>query len=471
LTVAQAVVEQHDLQGNVLAGYGNDFAHALFAFVRISDAAIGRSWLGDLAGRVTNAVPWDNKPADTLNIALTADGLRALDVPTAVLDSFPQEFREGMGTAERAGLLGDRGPSAPERWERGLRQGDFNALVTISAQQADVLDRRRDDLLVQIADSGGALELAHRETPSLMRNPEDGETIVREHFGFADGLAQPSIDAQGLERGSKAGPNARLGQGTPLKGDGWADLAPGEFVLGYAGEDGSLPEAPVDPLGRNGSFMVVRKLHQDVALFTRFLRRAAGGDRDRAELLAAKIVGRWKDGTPLVQSPERPPPGRPNDPERVAQINNFRYEGDLGGRRCPLGAHVRRANPRDAFGWEGMLAKRHRIIRRGMPYGQPPADPAVEDNQQRGLMFVCYQASIERQFEVIQAHWLNDGDAFGLGGEKDFLLSDEDPRGIMSLPGCTPRFLKPRPSFVTLRGGGYLFTPGLAALRALAAGI
>jgi Dyp-type peroxidase family len=468
--VAKLVIEQHDLQGNVLAGYGNDFAHALFAFVRIADPTAGRSWLGDLAGRVTNAVPWSTKPGDTLNVALTADGLRALAVPTAILDTFPLDFREGMGTPERAALLGDTGPSAPAEWEPGLRHGAFDALVTICTRQAEVLEQRRGELLARIGEGRGALKLVHEEHASLMRDPADG-AIVREHFGFADGLAQPSIDARGLESGTKAGPNLRPGQGTPMKGGRWQDVAAGEFVLGYADGDGVEPDAPVDPLGRNGSFMVVRKLHQDVARFTGFLAQAAGGDRQRAELLAAKIVGRWKDGTPLIQAPERPPRARREDPDRVARINDFRYADDLGGRRCPLGAHVRRANPRDAFGWEGVLTKRHRIIRRGMPYGQPPTEPAVDDGEERGLMFVCYQASIGRQFEVIQAHWLNDGDAFGLGGEKDFLLSGEDHEGTMTIPGCKPRFLRPRPSFVTLRGGGYLFTPGLAALRALAAGI
>jgi Dyp-type peroxidase family len=470
--MSKIVVEQRDLQGNVLAGYGNEFAHGLFAFVHIADGAAGRRWLGNLAGEVTNAVPWSAKPTDTLNVALTADGLAALDVPGALLDTFPQEFREGMGTAERAQLLGDTGDSAPERWQPGLRPAEFNALVTISAQRADALERRRGELLAQLKDAGGGLKVAHERPASLRRDPGHG-AIVREHFGFADGLAQPSIKADGVEAGKPAGPNRREGQGTPVKRGGWHPVAPGEFVLGYHDENGVLPAAPADPLGRNGSFMVVRKLEQDVALFNRFLRKAANGDPKLAELLAAKIVGRWKDGTPLVQSPERQPPpsNDEDDDERIERINDFRYGADPLGRLCPLGAHVRRANPRDAFSpWEGLLTKRHRIIRRGMPYG-PPADPAVPDKQERGLMFVCYQASIGRQFEVIQAHWLNDGDPFGLGGEKDFLLSDDDREGIMTIPGCTPRFLKPRPSFVTLRGGGYLFTPGLAALRAMAAGL
>jgi Dyp-type peroxidase family len=399
-----------------------------------------------------------------------------------VLDTFPEEFRQGMGTADRARRLGDTGSSAPEHWERGLRRGDFNALVTIAAQQSDVLEQRREALTAQLSGIGSGLALVYEQPAALITDSQHG-LIAREHFGFADGLAQPSIDAKGLEPRSKAGPHRRDGQGTPvkpfpftripLKRNRWQPVAPGEFVLGYRDENGVLPAAPADPLGRNGSFMVLRKLEQHVASFTRYLRQAANGDPELEELLAAKIVGRWKDGTPVMQSPKRPPRIRKEDEQhRIDRINNFRYASDPIGRTCPLGAHIRRANPRDAFSpWEGLLTKRHRIIRRGMPYGPAAAEPAVEDHEERGLMFVCYQASIARQFEVIQEHWCNDGDPFGLGDEKDFLLSDEDPDGTMSLPGCEPRFLKPRPSFVTLRGGGYLFAPGLAALRALAAGI
>ena len=131
---------------------------------------------------------------------------------------------------------------------------------------------------------------------------------------------------------------------------------------------------------------------------------------------------------------------------------------------------MRRANPRDGLGFGGKLTARHRMIRRGMPYGPPPVDPAVEDGLERGLMFVSYQASIARQFEVVQGRWLADGDAFGLGEDRDFLLGGEDPNGKMIIQGARPRFLAPRRSFVTNRGGGYFFAPGIAALRVVAAG-
>ena len=132
---------------------------------------------------------------------------------------------------------------------------------------------------------------------------------------------------------------------------------------------------------------------------------------------------------------------------------------------------MRRANPRDSLGFRGRLSSRHRIVRRGMPYGPQAVNPLVEDGLERGLMFVCYQASIARQFEVIQGRWLADGDAFGLGEDRDFLLGGDDPNGKMLIQGNPPRILTPQRSFVVNRGGGYFFAPGIAALHAIAAGV
>jgi Dyp-type peroxidase family len=230
-----------------------------------------------------------------------------------------------------------------------------------------------------------------------------------------------------------------------------------------------IADRPKPPLIANGTYMVVRKLRQDVALFYNFMRRAAGGDPDREELLSAKVVGRWRDGTPRVLSPHR----QPHHPNHAAPPpTDFRYDGDADGVRCPLGAHVRRANPRDCAGFfEGRLSARHRMIRRGMPYGPKPDNPYLEDGRDRGLMFVCYQASIARQFEVVQGRWLADGDAFGLGREQDFLLGADDPHGKLTVEGDPPDFLAPQRAFVINRGGGYFFVPGLSALDALARGL
>jgi hypothetical protein len=208
----------------------------------------------------------------------------------------------------------------------------------------------------------------------------------------------------------------------------------------------------------------------DVAAFRRWIdeqgRRFPGGP----ELLAAKIVGRWRDGTPLAVSPAAPDPAVPGDPRR---INAFSYAEDPTGFRCPAGAHIRRANPRDSIGFfDGRLTNRHRIIRRGRPYG-PPLPPGVleDDGQDRGLVFVCFNADIWRQFETIQTLWIDDGDPFGLGADKDFLIAEPDgDGGKMTIPGNPPYFLRPQPRFVTCRGGEYLFRPSIGGLRALAGG-
>jgi Dyp-type peroxidase family len=452
-------VDQGDVQGNVLCGYGNDFRCAWYGFALVTEPEAAREWLGRQVEAVTTAVPWSTPPLHTLNVALTHKGLGKIGVPAWLLKTFPQEFQEGM--AKRAKCLGDLGDSDPAKWDRQLR-GDKapHILVTVFARTRAALEERRDEIRAGM-ESG--FSLAHEVDAELLEHPLPG-AFAREHFGFADGLAQPTIKGN-------AGPWERPGGGTPVAGGGWEPLAPGEFVLGYVDEDGMYPEAPAQPLGRNGSFTVVRKLKQDVPEFRRFFDEASKKRPGVAEVLEAKMLGRWHDGTPLVLSPDAPDPEVSGDRSRYSSINDFRYsESDAGPLACPLGAHVRRANPRDAFGWEGTLTRRHRIIRRGMPYG-PAYDEHEENGIERGLLFICHQASIARQFEVIQRRWLYDGDAFGLGDDKDFLTSAEDG-GKMTIQAARPvppTFLSPQKRFVTLRGGGYFFTPGIAALSALAA--
>ena len=459
-------VNQEDLQGNVLCGYGNEYRYGLYTFVHVHDAAVARCWLGELT--ITNATRWRKGRDETLNVALTFDGLEAAGVSNAALRSFPEEFRDGMEA--RAELLGDTGHNDPENWEPGLRAGESHLLVTVTAKRADVLAQCQRLLNERVGRSGGGLEVVH-EVPAALLDNEGNEQFGREHFGFVDGLAQPSIEGEGTIPGEGIGPYKRPGKGVPESSGEWRPLKPGEFVLGYVDEDGIKPRAPREPFDRDCSFMVVRKLHQDVAAFTTCLRRQAQDERDE-EFLAAKIVGRWKDGTPLVMSPKEPVVADMEKRARAEIINDFRYDDeddhDRDGLRCPLGAHIRRANPRDAFGGEDRRTRRHRIIRRGMPYG-PPADPGSPDGEDRGLMFVCYQASIERQFEIVQA-WLTGGDAFGLGDEKDFLLSGEEPGGHMTIQGDRTTYLPPGPHFVTLKGGDYFFTPSIPALREIAAG-
>ena len=470
-------VDRRDLQGNVLCGYGNAFAYARYLFVSVLDAAAGRRWLWELAGQVTNAVSWPkHKPSETLNVALTARGLREIGVPVQIMAKFPREFCEGM--AARATLLGDTGASDPTRWERDLQEPQL--LVTVMAQDAEVRDRRAAELQQRVESTGGRLTVQYKQDANLLPHPTRG--FAREHFRFADGFSQPAI------RGDQ-GPDTRKGMGTPGRWGLWHPVAPGEFVLGYPGEDGLLPQTAPTPLARSSSFMVWRKLEQDVDRFETYVAEAANRDfsgelalpaersltgdelDQRRDLLAAKMVGRWRNGTSLAVSPQPPAGESKRQEDRRKHINRFRYGNDPQGLRCPVGAHVRRANPRDSLGWQGRLTKRHRIIRRGMPY-----EDGSGAERERGLIFVCYQADIARQFELIQSRWMKDGDPFWLGSERDPLImgggqpraDSPDTGGHMTIQGTPPGFLAPLSSFVTTRGGDYFFVPGLAALRALA---
>ena len=361
--------------------------------------------------------------------------------------------------ANRAVRLGDIGVNDPKGWDKGLGTDEAHVLLTINAQEKE--DHQRALGLMRAAmDDAGGLRIVYQQDTALLQG-------AREHFGYADGFAQPAVEGSS---------DAKAPGGGVLEKDGrWRALAPGEFVLGYPDEDTRddpkrrLPNAPSDPLGRSGTYMVWRKLYQDVALWRRVLRDAAklykGGDEHK---LAAKVVGRWEDGTPLVTHPDKPDP---NFDPAARGANDFRYDSDLDGMRCPIGAHIRRSNPRDALGFESALTFRHRMIRRGMPYGDPlPSGVLEDDKTDRGLVFVSFQASISRQFEAVQIQWLNDGNIFGLGHDKDFLLGDPNGVGKMTIQGKPPFFLSPQEVFVKTRGGEYLYVPGLSALAALADG-
>jgi Dyp-type peroxidase family len=451
-------LELGSIQGFVVRGYR--LPSAGYLFLRIDEPARARALLAEVTPDVLTADPWERKPESGINVAFTYAGLAAIGVPGTSLAGFPEEFATGM--AARAAVLGDVGESAPEHWEAPFGPaGQVHVLVMISAQDPAALAARDAMLREAIERHGGITVVGYQAGSALPGGVE--------HFGYADGFAQPALD------GNDDGTNRHVGGGVPEADGGWRPLAPGEFILGYEDEDTrvdperGLPSAPADPFGRSGTYMVWRKLYQDVALFRHVLREAAelygGGNHEK---LAAKVVGRWPNGTPLVASPDAPIADF--DPKSDPRTNGFRYAAeDPDGRRCPIGAHIRRSNPRDSLGFDGLLSFRHRIIRRGMPYGPPlPADAIEDDHVDRGLIFVCFNASISRQFEGIQAQWLNDGNVFHLGHDSDFLMGDPHGTGKMTVEGDPPFLLGPQGPFVTTRGGAYLFVPGMRALAALA---
>jgi Dyp-type peroxidase family len=461
-------LDRFDIQGGILNGYGFDFGHAAYLFLEAGSAGAARRCLEEVAARgVTTAEEWqDPGPDTTLNVAITFAGLTRLGLAPELLDRFPAAFRALI--RDRAEDLGDVGESHPDNWEDGLGTGAAHLLLIVHARS----EGGRDAVLAELRQMAGAEGL--RVVHALPVASLERRGAVREHFGFADGFAQPDIE--GVPRLTKH-PAYRAaddrGNGVPLRWGKWRPLKVGEFLLGHPDEDGQVDREPVPELVHNGTYMVYRKLYQDVAGFRLALQRAEQETGWSQELVAAKIVGRWRDGIPVEVRPDRQEVGDLST-EIAAEIPNaFRYLDDGDGYRCPLGAHVRRANPRDALGFGGALSRRHRIIRRGMPYGPRLAPDAMEnDGEDRGLAFVCYNADIERQFETVQAQWCNDGDPFHLGDDRDYLASGDAGSGKMTIPvqGAAPRFIPTDPDLVQVRGSEYLFVPGIRGLRLLVSG-
>ncbi|HEY6696014.1 MAG TPA: Dyp-type peroxidase [Solirubrobacteraceae bacterium] len=442
-------LDRKNVQGFVIRGYRLPFAG--YVYLRIDDAAQARAALAEFIPQVISAAQWTDKPESGVNVSFSFEGLRALGCADRSLDAFPPEFKAGM--AARATVLGDIGDSAPERWEAPFRDRQAHVLVMLSAKDPSALAERDGRIRAAIERAGGASVIGDQAGAAL----EGG----REHFGYADGFAQPSIEGSGFA--------PEPGAGAP-DGDGWRPIKPGELLLGYPDEQGAItPAPPPDELGVNGSFLVYRKLHQDVAGFRRMLREGAANFPGGEELLAAKIVGRWRDGTPLDVADHAPDPAVVADPNRN---NAFDYAKDPEGQRCPIGAHVRRMNPRRSLPFDGKLVNRHRIMRRGITYGDTLPEGAEDDGKDRGVIFMCLQASLARGFEFVQSQWANGGNAFRLAEDQDVIVGPHDTEGPakMTVPGKPPFFLGPLSRVVTTRGGEYYFTPGINGLHHLANG-
>jgi len=446
-----------DIQGFAMRGF--TFPVARYVMLEIVDAPSGQALLRSILDQVTTAERWDVKPDSTLNLAFTYQGLVKLGLPDATLLSFPVEFVQGMRA--RAPILDDTGHNAPDKWDAVWATGRVHAWVGIYAESPEVLERRCDILKSLLQETGGATILDAQDASLLS---DGGKYCAKEHFGYTDGFGNP--DFEGADRATQPG------QGK-LTADGqWVPLATGEFLLGYPDEAGELPVAPVPHLlAKNGTFMVYRKLHQNVATFRRYLdeqgSRYAGG-RDK---LAAKFVGRWQDGTPVELSPDRQDPALVRDPQKNT---NFVYGKDPEGTRCPIGSHIRRVHPRDAFGFNGQLVNRRRIMRRGLPYGPPtPPDAPASDTAEHGVIFIALNASIFRQFEFVQQQWIQYGNDSHQGTDRDLLLGNHEKGGKFMIQGDTdpanpPYMCTGLPNFVELRGGEYFFMPSLTALELIA---
>ncbi len=429
-------LELEDIQSGVLRPRPTPYA-ASYILLRIDDRKAGQELMRRLSTTVSSAAHTLSPAGDTwLSALLTFEGLKSLGVPQTSLETFAWEFRQGM--AKRAHALGDTDESSPENWEKPLGTPDVHVILVALAPDSKRL--------------GWALEGARKalkELPGVVaiwRQDCGASPHQMEHFGFHDGISHPAIEGSGI-----LGSNP---QEEPLK--------PGEFVLGYPDEMSDFPPIPQpEILGRNGTYIAFRKLHQRVAAFRQYLKENSPTEAEE-EWLAAKMMGRWRSGAPLALCPFHDDPELGADPQRR---NNFLYKDDGTGYQTPLGSHIRRVNPRDSS--VAGVVRLHRMIRRGTVYGPSLPEGTLEDDGvDRGFMFAFVGAHLGRQFEFVQSEWVNSGEFVGLGEIKDPVTGAQEGPGTFSIPRRpVPKRLRGLSRFVVTRGGEYGFMPGLRALR------
>lgn len=476
-----------DVQGLVMGGHGK-MAAARFLLLEVDDAERARAYLRRICGPVTRAD--EVAEVEALQVAFTAAGLAALEIPRSARESFSREFKEGMDEPVRAVSLGDQGDNAPRHWTWGRTRSEpqepqeppqhVHVLLLLYARDEVTLARWLTDELAELG--GGAFRVVAEKPTRLLRES-------KEHFGWKDGISTPILETR--------------------KSPQWTcPIQIGEFVLGYQNEYKSdhqtYPESPTveladDPgnllaatrdgtrkdLGRNGSYLVYREITQNVLEFWDYLEtstRAPGADPVVAATeLGAKMVGRWPGGAPLINSRGE------DDPQR-SEVNSFGYANDQGGLQCPLGAHIRRANPRDDLAADRDAAdstemvRKHQMLRRGRPFGEPVVDSmepreilamrGKPDGVARGLHFICLVAHIGRQFEFVQRAWLNSANFHGLFKDTDPLVGtrrrppDENASDEFTCPAVpVRRKYKDLPQFTRVVGGAYFFLPSIRALR------
>jgi Dyp-type peroxidase family len=426
------------IQGNVTPGFRKN--HQAFMPLRFPSRAAAGGWLTDLAPSVTSTkqvrefvkqlkkvrrIKAEIRHTRWVNVVFSWDGLEMLGAPG--LGEFPEDFRQGL--RQRAAQVSDH--ETIKDWKLGGTPDTEAHVLLILA--ADTEDDLRDEIERQ-----GELAKAHRleqELPTYCGGALGGH----EHFGYRDGISQPDQEVPGVA-------------------PAW-----GEFLLGHPNQVGEL--APGPSWARNGSYAVFRRLKQDVAGFRSAVKAQARPDVGlTGELLGAKLVGRWKSGAKL--GPETTTqPWRGDD---AARVTRFDFESDPAGDRIPHFAHIRKSNPRDPE------AQRHRMLRRGIPYG-PELPPKVDDDKQdRGLLFLAYQASLSNQFEHVQRNWLNNAKFPAPQTGRDPLVGQPGGANELTLPMRGGQGQAPRQvpitfgQFVTMTGGGYFFSPSTDALTQLA---
>ncbi|GGU74691.1 peroxidase [Streptomyces filipinensis] len=436
---APVTVELDDIQATVLR-YRPEPYYGTHVMLHVEDAQAGREFVQRLTPYVDSAADWWQAGDVWTSIAISSTGLVALGLPEDSLRSFPEAFRVGM--AARADKLRDYGPNDPTNWDRPFGTGEIHIAVSIFSDTEDKWRRAMETAGQQYQGFSGVTVMLMRDFGA---QPGDLNPL-----GYKDSIGQPAIEGCGVD--------SLPGQGPPIKA--------GEFILGYPGEAGvPLPMPLPDVLGRNGTFVGLRNYQARVGTFNRFLREHAQTEQER-ELLAAKLVGRWRSGAPLTLAPTQDDPALGADARRN---NDFTYAADPHGRQVPLGSHMRRMNPRDTK--MALLAdvNLHRIIRRSTTYGapyDPDATSEQDDEVARGTYFIFLSAKAMATMEFLQQEWINNGNFMDLGDERDPNVGLQEDGATFTIPQHpVRRRIHGIQTFNVLRGGEYFFMPSLSALR------
>lgn len=507
--MASVVIDFANIQGNAFGGFNKDFQ--TFLFLEFATPTLGRAWIKEVsdagfgAGVATSSsaqvLKFNGefkalkakglKPENFLevawtNLGLTFAGMKALNLNTAGINSFPQAFRQGM--AARSAAIGDVGASDPSHWTAPFHPAaNIHAVLLVAADTAALLADRLSSLKTAAFSAGVTIIQTVVEGRTRL-----GKESGHEHFGFKDGVSQPGIRGVDL-------PDDPIGN--PDQGHPGQDLLwPGEFVLGYPTQiahadpavDGPNPNpGPISTSGpswtRDGSYLVFRRLNQDVPGFEHQVSALALSTGLSVDMMGAKIVGRFKSGCPLETRAFASSAASPAVDPGIAQpalgnddsLNlNFEFGDDVDGAVCPLASHIRKAYPRNeqtlaAAANSESNTQTHRLLRRGIAFGGSIGDPVGgQVTDPRGLLFLCYQKSIETQFEFVHSSWVNDANfpAFPQNrptSGQDPLIS-QTPQGPFQLDAAQGAITVKH--FVTTTGGEYFFTPSIRALREIGAG-
>jgi Dyp-type peroxidase family len=455
-------LEYDDMQGLLIRGY-KSLPTSTFLLCHAANRQALKSFLKWIAPKITNG--HTDPESHALNIALTKEGVNLLDL--SFKSDFSLEFKDGMTSPFRQRILGDYNANAPEYWDWGKPEDTATHFVLmLYARDAENLASKFQDLFAQLASLGiqVCLSLPSQKLPNN-----------KEHFGFHDGISQPTLREMKFKKADNEN-NV---------------VASGEFIFGYLNEYNKLPLSPMladdFDLGKNGTYMVFRQIKQDVRGFWNYMMQKSENKIPEAIQLASAMIGRHPTGTPLTLSPTQD-----HKEKKLSEANHFGYyHNDQSGLKCPVGSHIRKANPRDGMNDDPvesvMVAKRHRILRRGRPYGEPLAptvDPEdlilSEKNYDAGLYFICFNTNIGRQFEFIQQQWMNNKKFDHLYNDPDPIIgidskppangvSKPDQLGEFTVQACpVRRKLTDVPQFTYVKGGVYFFMPGIKALNKLA---